>query len=106
VSRHFHRLASAKLYKNLGFILTHADSPNYYSSAQGRLADALHLFATSDYDYGIYVKSFVLRLSEKDSEDIQRRVLSKYHWEEEATKLLNTSILLMLRKTRTLEVFG
>ena len=99
-------MASAKLYNNLGFILTHADSPTYYSTSYTRLADALHILATSEHDYGMYVKSFTLRLSERDTDDVQRRILAKYHWEEEATKLLNTALLLMLRKTRTLETFG
>ncbi|MCJ1477454.1 hypothetical protein MMC13_006125 [Lambiella insularis] len=106
VSRHFHRLASARLYSELRFTLTHADSQSYYSLACTRLADALHTFATSEHDYGQFVRNFTLTLSERDTEDVQKRVLSKYHWEEEANRLLNTTLLLMLRKTRMLEVFG
>ena len=106
VSRHFHHLASARLYSVLSFILTHADSPLYYSTWKTRLADVLHVFATSDHDYGQYVKGFSLNMSEKDADDVQKRILSKYHWEEEATKYLNTNLLLMLQKTRTLEAFA
>ncbi len=66
----------------------------------------LYVFATSEQDYGQYVKDFSLSMSEKDADDVQKRILSKYHWEEEATKYLNTSLLLMLQKTRTLEAFA
>ncbi|MCJ1284664.1 hypothetical protein MMC26_003999 [Xylographa opegraphella] len=104
-SRHFHRLASAKLYSELKFTLTHADAQSYYALPCTRLAEVLHTFATSDHDYGQYVRSFTLALSEQDTEDVQRRVLSKYHWEEESNRLLNTTLLLMLRKTRALETF-
>ncbi|MCJ1398006.1 hypothetical protein MMC11_001203 [Xylographa trunciseda] len=104
-SRHFHRLASAKLYSELQFTLTHADAHSYYSLSCTRLADALHTFATSEHDYGQYVRCFTLMLSERDTEDVQRRVLSKYHWEEESNRLLNTTLLLMLRKARALETF-
>ncbi|MCJ1435352.1 hypothetical protein MMC27_004724 [Xylographa pallens] len=104
-SRHFHRLASAKLYSELKFTLTHADAQSYYTLSCTRLADVLHTFATSEHDYGQYVRSFTLTLSEQDAEDVQRRVLSKYHWEEESNRLLNTTLLLMLRKTRALETF-
>lgn len=88
----------------LNFILTRTDAP--ISKSFTRLADALHTFATSEHDYGQYVKFFTLELSERDSDEIQKKVLSKYHFEEESTKLLNTALLLMLRKTVTLESFG
>ncbi|MCJ1390268.1 hypothetical protein MMC18_003126 [Xylographa bjoerkii] len=104
-SRHFHCLASAKLYSELIFTLTHADAQSYYTLSCTRLADALHTFATSEHDYGQYVRNFTLTLSERDTEDVQRRVLSKYHWEEESNRLLNTTLLLMLRKSRALETF-
>jgi hypothetical protein len=105
VSRHFHDLASAKLYSSLSFILTHADSPIYYKKPAARFADALHTFASSEHDYGQYLKSFSLQPSGKDADDVQRKIMSKYHFEEESTRLLNTALLLMLRKARTLETF-
>ena len=105
VSSQFHSLASARLYSVLRFILTHADAPNYYSKPNTRLAYALHTFATSDHDYAQYVRAFSLELSDRDADDVKQRILSKYHFEEEATKYLNTALLLMLRKASTLETF-
>lgn len=105
VSRYFHSLASARLYGQLGFVLTHTDAPSYYSKPHTRLADALHTFATSEHDYSQYLKVFSLELSERDGEDVKQKILSKYHFEEEATKLLNTTLLLMLRRARMLETF-
>ena len=87
------------------FTLTHLDAPNYYTKPDTRLADALHTFATSEHDYGQYVKVFQLQLSDRDTEEIQKKVLSKYHFEEDASRLLNTALVLMLRKAKTLEAF-
>ena len=105
VSSHFHSLASARLYSVLKFILTHADASSYYSKPYTRLANVLHTFATSDHDYAQYLKLFSLELSERDSDEVKQRILSKYHFEEEATKYLNTALLLMLRKAKSLEAF-
>ena len=105
VSRYFHSLASARLYGHLNFVLTHVDAPSYYSKPNTRLADALHTFATSEHDYSQYLKVFCLELSDRDGDDVKQRILSKYHFEEEATKLLNTTLLLMLRKANMLETF-
>lgn len=104
MSKHFHGLASAKLYRHLTFELT-ADVPNS-KKGSGRLADALHTFAVSDHDYAQYVKAFDLEFAAKDGEEIQKRIASKFHFEEETTKLLNTALLLMLRKARILDTFG
>ena len=105
VSRHFHTLASARLYSSMDFLLTHVDAPGYYTKPQTRLAEALHTFAVSEHDYGQFVKEFTLRLSSRDTPDVQQRILSKYHFEEETTKLLNLALLIMIRKARTMEIF-
>lgn len=105
VSKHFHQLASAELYSSLGFFFTHADSPAHYTVPTHRLADALHTFGTSDHDYGQYLREFCVSMAEYDSEEVQRRVASKYHVEEEALRFLNSMLLLMLRKAAALEKF-
>ena len=105
VNKHFHSLASARLYSVLKFTLTHSDGLTYYTKPATRLADLLHTFAISEHDYGQYVKTFRLELSDRDTEEIQKKVLSKYHFEEDAARLLNTTLLLMLRKAHKLEVF-
>ena len=104
VSRHFHSLASAKLYSNLKFVFWHSDTPSSYSKPKTRLTDVLHTFATSEHDYAQYVKSFALQLSDRE-DDIPTRVASRFHFDEDSTKLLNTTLLLMLRKANTLEAF-
>ncbi|MCJ1356981.1 MAG: hypothetical protein MMC33_006977 [Icmadophila ericetorum] len=104
VSQHFHQLASARLYSNLKFVFSHADASSNYSKPKTRLTDVLHTFATSEHDYAQYVKTFALQLSDRD-DDIPSRVPSRFHFDEDATKLLNTTLLLMLRKANTLEAF-
>ena len=47
----------------------------------------------------------MLSLSERDGDELQKRMASNYHFEEDANKFLNTALLLMLRRARTLEVF-
>ena len=105
MSKHFHGLASSKLYGSLTFVLGHTDDPTFYSRPCTRFAEALHTFAISEHNYGQYVKVFVLSSSELDGNELQKRMASSYHFEEEANKFLNTALLLMLRKARTLEVF-
>ena len=105
VSRHFHALASARLYNSMDFLLTHVDAPGYYAKPQTRLAEVLHTFAISEHDYGQFVKAFALQPSSRDTQDVQQRVLSKYHFEEEPTKFLNTALLIMIRKAKTMESF-
>ena len=69
------------------------------------MSEVLHVLATSEHDYAQYVRSFSAVFAVRDLEDFQRMVASKYHVEEDANKLLNTLLLLMLRKTKYLEVF-
>ena len=87
------------------FVLGHTDDPAYYGRPCTRLAEALHTFAISKHNYGQYVKVFILSSSERDGDELQKRMVSAYHFEEEANKFLNTALLLMLRKATTLEVF-
>ena len=104
-SKHFHNLASARIYRSLVFFLSHPDAPQYYRESHYRLADALQTFATSDYDYAQHVKKFRLQMSENDSEDAQKRIASRYHVSEEPTMLLNMALLLTIKKARSIESF-
>jgi hypothetical protein len=65
----------------------------------------LRTFAISEHDYGQYVRTFQVKPLERDADEVQRRVVSKYHFAEEPTMFLNTNLLLMLRQTKKLEVF-
>ena len=104
-SKHFHRLASARIYRSLVFCLSHPGASQYYCEPHYRLADALQTFATSDYDYAQHVKRFRLQLSESDIEDVQKRIAARYHASEEPTMFLNMAILLMIKKACAMEVF-
>ena len=105
VSKHFHGLASSRIYRSLEFNLSHPDAPRYYRESHYRLADALQTFATSDHDYAQYVKRFQLRMSDIETEDAQRRIASRYHASEEPTMFLNMALLLMIKKARAMEDF-
>jgi hypothetical protein len=105
VSKHFHELASAVLYRTLVFSLTQPESPLYYRDPAFRLADALHMIITSEYDYAKHIKAFILRMSESDPDAVHKRIAAKYHCQEEAGMLLNTSVLVMIRKAQALELF-
>lgn len=105
VSKHFHHLASAILYRSLAFFLSYPESNLYYREPAYRLAHAVHTFITSDYDYAQHIKKFSLRMVETDVDSVQKRIAAKYHVQEEPGMLLNTAILAMLRKARAIEQF-
>ena len=85
--------------------MSHPDAPQYYRESRYRLADALQTFATSDYDYAQHVKKFQVRMSENETDDVQRRIASRYHAYEEPTMFLNMALLLMIKKARAMEIF-
>ncbi|KAM0514169.1 hypothetical protein ACHAPE_007005 [Trichoderma viride] len=55
VSRHFHELASAQLYKNFHIIFPDDDDLSFDSSIDG-LASGLNTFTTSNYDYAKHLR--------------------------------------------------
>lgn len=113
VSKHFHQLASAELYSSLDFYFSHGGPAGYFGSeAAGcyslvdlRLAECLNTFALSEHNYAQYIKRFSVSMSEYDPDDIQRRVASKYHADEDANVFLNTLLKQMIRKAHSLEKF-
>ena len=104
-SKHCHALASAQIYADLQFHMAHVDSPINFNNPGFRLVDALNTFATSDHDYAQYVRKFSASFAPRDDEIVHKMVASKYHFEDEPTRLLNTMLLLMLRKTKHMETF-
>ena len=105
VSKHFHGLASAALYRSLAFYLSYPESNSYYREPAYRLAHALHTFITSDYDYAQHIKKFSLRMAENEVDSVQKRIAAKYHVQEEPGMLLNTAILAMVRRANVMEQF-
>ena len=109
ISTSLHSLASARLYHDLKFTFIFPaegyPNPVNQNKSECHLPEALHTFLTSEHDYAQYVRSFALLLPEQQTEENSRKAVSRYHVEEEANKLLNTTLLVMLRKARKLESF-
>lgn len=105
MSHQFHKLASTALYRNLSFNLAQPDGTTRIRDTSSRLAEALHTILTSSYDYAQYVKAFTLRMVESDVDHIQKRIAAKFLATEEAGMLLNTALLVMIRRARGLEQF-
>ena len=109
-SKDLHALASARLYHDLKFTFifpaadANANAVNQ-NKPEFRLPEALHTFLTSEHDYAQYARSFSLLLPQQQTEENSRKAVSRYHVEEEANKLLNTMLLVMLRKAKKLESF-
>ncbi|KAI9870785.1 MAG: hypothetical protein M1830_003810, partial [Pleopsidium flavum] len=99
VSKHFHNLASARLYRVLKFSLMDIGDIGYGSQIS-RLTSGLETLVASRRDYAKYIKE--LQLGVPGPEDRAWRnpsdnVLSG--------RLLNTLLLLTLKKARALETF-
>ncbi|KAL8914826.1 MAG: hypothetical protein Q9171_000662 [Xanthocarpia ochracea] len=104
VSSQFFALACAQLYRDLDFKLTNSDAHDESSSSM-RTAEALQTIIASDYNYGQYIKSF--RLTMVDDNSQTSAVMSRFLWDRAgfASKTLNTSLLLLVKKATMLESF-
>ena len=112
MSLRFHSLASAELYRLLNFDIScvHADEIEDPSS---RAADALQTINTSQYNYAQHVKCF--KITHKYSTPVLSsaphyadplvRVRSVFDSSSDASKLLSTAILQMVRQASALESF-
>ncbi|PTB45780.1 hypothetical protein M441DRAFT_65420 [Trichoderma asperellum CBS 433.97] len=102
VSRHFHELASAQLYKNFHIIFPDDDDLSFDSSIDG-LASGLNTFTTSNYDYAKHLRDFsmdTLSAGLKGEASYQ-----SYLYSASCGKFLNTLLHLTLKRARSLEVF-
>ena len=103
-SKHFFSLASAEIYRNLDFNFTSADGSSN-GAPTSHIAEAIQAIVASDQDYGQHIKSFRLGISEETSQNglLMNRVL----WDSVAdpSKVLNTLILLLVKKAQTIETF-
>ncbi len=104
VSRKFFNLASAEIYCDLDFNFTTSEASDH-GAMSSRLADALQTIIASEHDYAQYIKSFRYGLSDTNSHNafLMARVL----WDSTADpcKILNTTMLLMLKQAVILESF-
>ncbi|KAL8806568.1 MAG: hypothetical protein Q9223_004685 [Gallowayella weberi] len=105
VSSQFFALASAQLYRELDFRLTNSDVHDESHSSM-RTAEALQTIIASDYNYGQHIKSF--RLTMVDDNSQTSAVMSRFLWDRAgfASKTLNTSLLLLIKKATMLESFS
>lgn len=104
VSPHFFTLASAQLYRVLDFKLTNSDTVDEGGWSM-RTAEALQTVVASDYNYGQHIKSF--RITMVDDNTQSSLVMSRFLWDRAgfASKTLNTSLLLLLKRATMLESF-
>lgn len=104
VSQHFFSLATAEIYRDLDFNFTSSDAL-HDGTPHSRTADAVQTVVASDRDYGQHIRSFRLGISEETSNNAL--LMSRVLWDSAAdpSKVLNTIILLMVRKADTMESF-
>jgi len=102
VSRHFHELAAAQLYRNFHIVFPDEDDPAFDSPIDG-LAGGLDTFVTSDYDYAKHLRDLSL---DTLSAGIKAEAAYKpYLYNVSCGKFMNTLMLLTLRKATSLESF-
>ncbi|PNP52868.1 hypothetical protein THARTR1_06709 [Trichoderma harzianum] len=102
VSRHFHELASAQLYRNFHIIFPDDDDLNFDSPIDG-LAGGLDTFTTSNYDYAKHLRD--LSMDTLSAGLKGECCYQSYLYSASCGKFLNTLLHLTLRKARSLEVF-
>ncbi|KAG6011329.1 hypothetical protein E4U54_008140, partial [Claviceps lovelessii] len=102
VSRRFHELASAQLYRNFHIIFPDEDDINFDSPIDG-LAGGLDTFTTSEYNYARHLKDLsmdTLSPGRKGEQSYQ-----PYLYKASCGKFLNTLLYLTLKRARSLETF-
>ncbi|KAI9811061.1 MAG: hypothetical protein M1827_005643 [Pycnora praestabilis] len=102
VSRHFHLIACAQLYRTFSIVFPDEDDPAFDSPIDG-LAGGLDTIVTSEHNYAKYLKEIIM--DTLSGADRGERAYRHYLYEVSCGKFLNTLILLTLRKARALETF-
>ncbi|KAL1998910.1 hypothetical protein VTN02DRAFT_5396 [Thermoascus thermophilus] len=102
VSRCFRDLAAAQLYRTFAHVLADDDSSNG-QAAVDRLAGILETLTTSDYDYARYIKE--ISMDTASGGDGGERASREFKYQYTCGKLLNTLLLVTLRKVNALETF-
>ncbi|KAK1256393.1 hypothetical protein MKX07_008652 [Trichoderma sp. CBMAI-0711] len=102
VSRRFHELASAQLYRNFHIIFPDDDDLNFDSPIDG-LAGGLDTFTTSNYDYAKHLRD--LSMDTLSAGIKGECCYQSYLYSASCGKFFNTLLHLTLKKARSLEVF-
>ncbi len=102
VSKHFHELAAAQLYRHFHIVFPGDDDAGYDSPIDS-LAGGLDTFVTSDYNYCKHLKDLSLDTltAGYKAEDVYKA----YQYSLSCGKFMNTLLLLTLRKATSLETF-
>ncbi|OAR01338.1 hypothetical protein LLEC1_04589 [Akanthomyces lecanii] len=102
VSRHFHDLASAILYRDFHIIFPDDDDLSFDSPTDG-LAGGLDTFTTSEYDYSRYLRD--LSMDTLSSGLKGERSYQPFLYSSTCGKFFNTLLFLTLKKAHFLESF-
>lgn len=88
----------------LDFNFTSSDASNN-GTPTSRIADAIQAVVASDQDYGQHIKSFRFGISEDANPDAVLMIRVLWDSVADPSKVLNTLILLMVRKAQMMETF-
>jgi len=102
VSKRFHDLAAAQLYRNFHIVFPDDDDISFDSPIDG-LAGGLDTFVTSEYDYARLLREVVLETLSGGTKG--ERAYRHYTSDLSCGKFMNTLFLLMLRRAKALESF-
>ncbi|KAI9825681.1 MAG: hypothetical protein M1832_001025 [Thelocarpon impressellum] len=102
VSRHFHSIACAQLYRTFSIVFHDEDDPAFEGPIDG-LAGGLDTIVTSEHDYGRYLKK--IGLDSLSAGDVGEKSYGPYSYAESCGKFLNTLLVLSMRKAKALETF-
>lgn len=100
VSKHFHDLAAAELYRTFRIVFPDDDDRVYDNPIVG-LAGGLDTFVTSDYDYAKHLRD--ISLDTVSAGEKAETAYKPYLYSLSCGKFLNTLLLLTLRKAKALE---
>ncbi|OJD18502.1 hypothetical protein AJ78_01491 [Emergomyces pasteurianus Ep9510] len=102
VSKHFHGLAAAQLYRSLSHVFDERDTRTG-QLAVDRLAGVLGTLTTSDYNYAAYIKE--ISLDAIQGNQIAASVALEFRYGSSCGKFLNTLLLATLKRIEALESF-
>ncbi|KAK4165258.1 hypothetical protein QBC43DRAFT_235769 [Cladorrhinum sp. PSN259] len=102
VSKHFHHLAAAQLYRNFHIVFPDEEDPAYDCPIDG-LAGGLDTFVTSEYNYAQHLRD--LSLDTLSAGTKAEAAYKSYLAHLSCGKFMNTLLLLTLRKAKNLETF-
>ncbi|KAM5348332.1 hypothetical protein ACJ41O_008156 [Fusarium nematophilum] len=102
VSRHFHELASAQLYRSFNILFPDDDDIRFESPIDG-LAGGLDTFTTSEYNYAKHLRE--LSMDTVSTGVKAEHAYKPYLYSASCGKFLNTLLYLTLKKAKSLEAF-